>query len=141
MLWKFYVQRVTAAPSRRGSGSELAVGDSLAPRTANGPVRRRSRRTRYSPLTDHRAISRTEVAWRFKPTVGARRDYTSSPPLMVKGCGTDAGTRRAVVALNPAPASCWGCTPRRGPRGRSGSPPTVGTRLSNWGRKQERILT
>ncbi len=73
--------------------------------------------TRYSPLDQ---ITRDnfkdlQIAWRFKTdSLGPRLEYNlESTPLMAKGVlYATAGTRRAVVALNPVPASCSGCTPK-----------------------------
>src|SRR6187431_1048995 len=63
--------------------------------------------TRYAPLDQITAtnFAKLEVAWRFKTErLGPRPEFQfESTPLMVNGrLFSTAGTRRAVVALDPA---------------------------------------
>src|SRR3989304_4256228 len=64
--------------------------------------------TRYSPLDqiDASNFNDLEVAWRFKTdNLGTRPEYKlEGTPLVVRGVlYTTAGTRRAGIALDPAP--------------------------------------
>src|SRR5580704_14378058 len=63
--------------------------------------------TRYSGLDQIKAdnFSQLEIAWRFKTdSLGPRPEYQyESTPLMARGVlYTTAGSRRAVIALDPA---------------------------------------
>ena len=88
------------------------------PSTANGEWPHYTadlRGSKYSPLDQVNAtnFSKLEVAWRFKTDNLGPRPETKleGTPLMVKGTlYATAGTRRAVVALDPPPASRSGCT-------------------------------
>src|SRR5438067_689043 len=79
--------------------------------------------TRYSPLDQINAgnFSKLQIAWRFKtdnlgPTPEGNLEGT---PLMVKGVlYATAGTRRSVIALNPATGELlWKYSEDEGPRG------------------------
>src|SRR5256712_14174278 len=79
--------------------------------------------TRYSPLDQINAsnFNKLEVAWRFKTdNLGPFPEYKlEGTPLMVKGVlYTTSGSRRAVVALNPATGEqLWMHSEQEGARG------------------------
>src|SRR5207249_3875304 len=79
--------------------------------------------TRYSPLNQITAgnFKDLEVAWRFKTDhLGPRPEFQfESTPLMVNGVMyTTAGSRRAVVALDPETGEeLWVHSEREGARG------------------------
>ena len=79
--------------------------------------------TRYAPLDQITAANfgKLEVAWRFKTErLGPRPDYQfESTPLMVNGrLFSTAGTRRAVVALDPTTGEqLWMHSEHEGARG------------------------
>ena len=79
--------------------------------------------TRYSGLAqiDADNFGTLEVAWRFKTdNLGPRRETNlQSTPLMVNGVlYTTAGTRRSVIALDPATGELlWKFSLREGARG------------------------
>jgi quinoprotein glucose dehydrogenase len=103
--------------------------------------------TRYSPLDQ---ISRDnfndlEVAWRFKTdSLGPRPEYNfQSTPLMVNGrLFTTAGSRRAVVALDPGTGEMlWMHSEHEGARGEAAPRQLSGRGLAYWSDgKEERIL-
>src|SRR5215471_16091083 len=103
--------------------------------------------TRYSPLDQITAdnFGKLEVAWRFKTDfLGPRPEYQfESTPLMVKGVVyTTAGTRRDVVALDPANGELlWMHRENEGPRGTNAPRQLSGRGLSYWtDGREERIL-
>ena len=103
--------------------------------------------TRYSPLDQitRDNFKSLQVAWRFKTdSLGPRLEYNlESTPLMVKGVlYAAAGTRRAVVALNPASGELlWMHSEDEGPRGAAAPRRLSGRGLAYWtDGKQERIL-
>src|SRR5580700_6379225 len=79
--------------------------------------------TRYSPLDQINAsnFNQLEVAWRFKTdNLGPRPEFQyEGTPLMANGVlYATAGSRRAVVALNPATGEqLWMHSEQEGPRG------------------------
>jgi quinoprotein glucose dehydrogenase len=93
---------------------------------------------RYSPLdqinTDN--FSKLQIAWRFKTdNLGPRPDNNyQATPLMVNGVlYSTAGTRRAVVALNPGSGELlWMYSLDEGTRGQAAARPGAGRGLSFW---------
>jgi quinoprotein glucose dehydrogenase len=103
--------------------------------------------TRYSPFDQitRDNFKNLQVAWRFKTdSLGPRLEYNlESTPLMVKGVlYATAGTRRAVVALNPGTGELlWMHSEDEGPRGAAAPRRLSGRGLAYWSDgKQERIL-
>jgi quinoprotein glucose dehydrogenase len=103
--------------------------------------------TRYSPLDQINAsnFSKLEVAWRFKSdSLGPRPEYQwESTPLMVHGrLFTTAGSRRAVIALDPATGEMlWMHSENEGKRGQSAPRQLSGRGLAYWtDGREERIL-
>jgi quinoprotein glucose dehydrogenase len=103
--------------------------------------------TRYSPLDQITAenFARLQVAWRFKTdNLGPRPEYKlESTPLMVNGrLFSTAGTRRAVVALDPASGEMlWMHSEHEGARGQAAPRQLSGRGLAYWSDgKDERIL-
>src|SRR5262245_32647039 len=105
------------------------------------------RSTRYRPLDQINAsnFSKLEVAWRFKTdNLGPTREFNlQSTPLVVNGVlYSTGGTRRAVVALNPASGELkWVYSMEEGPRGEAAPRKLSGRGLSYWtDGKEERII-
>ncbi len=103
--------------------------------------------TRYSPLDQVNAtnFSKLEVAWRFKTdNLGPRPEFNlQSTPLMVNGVlYSTAGTRRAVVALNPASGELrWVYSLDEGKRGEEAPRQLSGRGLGYWtDGREERII-
>ena len=89
----------------------------------------------YSPLDQINGgnFNQLEVAWRFKTdSLGSRPEFKlEGTPLMVKGVVyATAGSRRAAIAITPAPANCCGCMVR--PRERVAPPLHVSSRAAVW---------
>ncbi|MCA1585426.1 MAG: PQQ-binding-like beta-propeller repeat protein [Acidobacteria bacterium] len=122
------------------------------PSTANGewPMYTADLRgSKYSPLDQINAgnFSKLEVAWRFKTdNLGPRPESKlEGTPLMVKGTlYTTAGTRRAVIALDPKTGEQkWMYSMDEGERATRWAPRQLSGRgLSYWtdGKGDERIL-
>jgi quinoprotein glucose dehydrogenase len=105
------------------------------------------RQTRYSPLDQINAgnFSTLEVAWRLKTdNLGPRPEFNlQTTPLMVNGVlYATAGTRRSVVALNPATGELhWKYSIDEGKRGESAPRQLSGRGVAYWTNgKEERIL-
>src|SRR6185503_11189463 len=103
--------------------------------------------THYSPLDQISAsnFDKLEVAWRFKTTnVGPRAEFNlETTPLMANGVlYATAGTRRAVIALDPATGELlWVHGEREGARGAAAPRQLSGRGLAYWSDgKDERIL-
>ena len=103
--------------------------------------------TRYSPLDQINAsnFSKLTVAWRFKTeNLGPRPEFNlQSTPLVVNGVlYSTGGTRRAVVALNPATGELkWVYSMDEGKRGEAAPRQLSGRGLSYWtDGKEERIV-
>ncbi|MDR1991060.1 MAG: PQQ-binding-like beta-propeller repeat protein [Acidobacteriaceae bacterium] len=105
--------------------------------------------SKYSPLDQINAnnFSKLEVAWRFKTdNLGPRpENKLEGTPIMAKGMiYATAGTRRAVVALNPANGELkWVYSMDEGERATRWAPRQLSGRgLSYWtdGRGDERII-
>jgi len=103
--------------------------------------------TRYSPLDQINAgnFNKLEVAWRFKTdSLGPRPEFQyEGTPLMVNGrLFTTAGTRRAVVALDPGTGEqLWMHSEQEGPRGAAAPRQLSGRGLAYWTDGQdERVL-
>ena len=110
-------------------------------------VWRRSRQHRYSALDQINAsnFNQLQIAWRFKTeNFGPEPEYKfESTPLMVNGVlYTTAGSRRAVVALDPATGEVlWTHAEHEGARGAAAPRQLSGRGLAYWtDGKQERIL-
>ncbi len=122
------------------------------PSTANGewPMYTADLRgSKYSPLDQINGsnFSKLEVAWRFKTdNLGPRpENKLEGTPIMVKGMVyATAGTRRSVVALNPATGELkWMYSMDEGERATRWAPRQLSGRgLSYWtdGRGDERII-
>src|SRR5438094_573565 len=105
------------------------------------------RGSRYSPLDqiDARNFNDLEVAWRFKTdSLGTRPEYKlEGTPLMVnRVLYTTAGTRRAVVALDPVTGELlWAHGEHEGARAANAPRQLSGRGLAYWtDGKEERIL-
>jgi quinoprotein glucose dehydrogenase len=103
--------------------------------------------TRYSPLDQINAanFNNLEVAWRFKTdNLGPRPEFQyEGTPLMAGGVlYATAGTRRAVVALNPATGEqLWMHSEQEGARGTAAPRQLSGRGLAYWtDGRDERIL-
>ncbi len=103
--------------------------------------------TRYSPLDQINAgnFSKLMIAWRFNTAhLGPRPEYNlESTPLMANGVlYSTAGTRRAVVALDPETGEeLWVHSEREGKRGDVAPRQLSGRGLAYWtDGKEERIL-
>ena len=103
--------------------------------------------TRYRPLDQINAsnFSKLEVAWRFKTdNLGNRPEYKlEGTPLMVNHrLYATAGSRRAVIALDPATGELlWVHGEREGARGAAAPRQLSGRGLAYWSDgKEERIL-
>jgi quinoprotein glucose dehydrogenase len=103
--------------------------------------------TRYSPLAQINAsnFNKLEIAWTFKTdNLGPLPEYNfESTPLMVKGVlYTTAGSRRAVVALDPGTGEMlWMHSEHEGARGASAPRQLSGRGLAYWSNgAEERIL-
>ncbi len=122
------------------------------PSTANGEWPHYTadlRGSKYSPLAEINAtnFSKLEVAWRFKTDNLGPRPETKleGTPLMVKGTlYATAGTRRAVVALDPRTGEQkWMYSMDEGERATRWAPRQLSGRgLSYWtdGKGEERVL-
>jgi glucose dehydrogenase len=104
--------------------------------------------TRYSPLDQINAsnFNKLEVAWRFKTdNFGTFPEFKlEGTPLMVNGVlYTTAGTRRAVIALDPKTGELiWTHSMREGKRAAVSPRQLSGRGVSYWtdGKGDERIL-
>jgi quinoprotein glucose dehydrogenase len=103
--------------------------------------------TRYRPLDQINALnfSKLEVAWRFKTdSLGNRPEYKlEGTPLMVNHrLYATAGSRRAIVALDPATGELlWVHGEHEGARGAAAPRQLSGRGLAYWSDgKEERIL-
>src|SRR5947207_1773876 len=110
-------------------------------------LRRHLAGTRYRPLDQINAtnFSKLEVAWRFKTdSLGNRPEYKlEGTPLMVnRVLYTTAGSRRAVVALDPATGELlWVHGEHEGARAANAPRQLSGRGLAYWtDGKEERIL-
>jgi quinoprotein glucose dehydrogenase len=105
------------------------------------------KQTRYSPLDQINPtnFSKLEVAWRFKTdNLGPRPEFNlQTTPLMVNGVlYATGGTRRSVIALNPATGELhWKYSIDEGKRGESAPRQLSGRGVAYWTNgKDERIL-
>ena len=103
--------------------------------------------THYSPLDQISAANfdKLEVAWRFKTSnLGPRPEFNlESTPLMANGIlYAAAGTRRSVVALDPATGELlWVHSEKEGARGSAAPRQLSGRGLAYWtDGREERIL-
>src|SRR5215472_4595443 len=103
--------------------------------------------TKYSPLDQINAanFSKLEIAWRMKTdNLGPRPEFKlEGTPLMVNGVlYATAGTRRAVVALDPATGELhWIHSVDEGARGAASPRVLSGRGLAYWSDgREERIL-
>jgi quinoprotein glucose dehydrogenase len=103
--------------------------------------------TRYSPLDQINAsnFNKLEVAWRFKTdNLGPRPEFQyEGTPLMANGVlYATAGSRRAVVALNPATGEqLWMHSEQEGARGSAAPRQLSGRGLAYWtDGREERVL-
>ncbi len=103
--------------------------------------------TRYSPLDQINAsnFSKLEVAWRFKTdNLGPRPEFQyEGTPLMASGVlYATAGSRRAVVALNPATGEqLWMHSEQESARGAAAPRQLSGRGLAYWtDGREERVL-
>jgi glucose dehydrogenase len=103
--------------------------------------------TRYSALDQINAsnFSKLEVAWRFKTdNLGPRPEFQyEGTPLMAGGVlYATAGSRRAVVALNPATGEqLWMHSEQEGARGAAAPRQLSGRGLAYWtDGREERVL-
>src|SRR5436309_630073 len=103
--------------------------------------------TRYSPLDQINAsnFNTLEVAWRFKTdNLGPRPEFQyEGTPLMANGVlYATAGSRRAVVALNPATGEqLWMHSEQEGARGAAAPRQLSGRGLAYWtDGREERII-
>jgi quinoprotein glucose dehydrogenase len=103
--------------------------------------------TRYSPLDQINAsnFNKLEVAWRFKTdNLGPRPEFQyEGTPLMANGVlYATAGSRRAVVALNPATGEqLWMHSEQEGARGSAAPRQLSGRGLAYWtDGRDERVL-
>jgi quinoprotein glucose dehydrogenase len=103
--------------------------------------------TRYSPLDQINAsnFGKLEVAWRFKTdNLGPRPEFQyEGTPLMANGVlYATAGSRRAVVALNPATGEqLWMHSEQEGARGAAAPRQLSGRGLAYWtDGREERVL-
>ena len=103
--------------------------------------------SRYRPLSqiDASNFKNLEVVWRFKTdNLGNRPEYKlEGTPLMVNGVVyTTAGSRRAVIALDPATGELlWVHGEREGERGAAAPRQLSGRGVGYWtDGKQDRIL-
>jgi quinoprotein glucose dehydrogenase len=103
--------------------------------------------THYRPLNQINAknFSQLEIAWRFKTdNLGNRPEYKlEGTPLMVNGVlYATAGSRRAVIALDPATGELlWVHGEKEGARGAAAPRQLSGRGLAYWtDGKEERIL-
>src|SRR5215471_3150085 len=103
--------------------------------------------SRYRPLDQINAsnFSKLEVAWRFKTdSLGNRPEYKlEGTPLMVNHrLYATAGTRRSVIALDPATGELlWVHGEREGARGAAAPRQLSGRGLAYWSDgNEERIL-
>ncbi len=103
--------------------------------------------TRYAPLDQINAanFSKLTIAWRFKTDhLGPRPEYTfQSTPILANGVlYSTAGSRRAVVALDPETGEqLWMHSEREGARGAAAPRQLSGRGLAYWpDGKEERIL-
>src|SRR5882762_5874301 len=103
--------------------------------------------TRYRPLDQINAanFNKLEVAWRFKTeNLGPRPEFKlEGTPLMVKGVlYTTAGSRRAVVALDPGTGELlWMHSEQEGERGANAPRQLSGHGVAYWtDGNEERIL-
>ena len=100
--------------------------------------------TKYSPLDqiNKENAKSLRIAWRFKTdNLGTRPDYNmQATPLMVDGVMyAQAGTRRAVVAIDPATGEqLWTWRMDEGQARRSRAPPGLGPRRRLLDRRQGR---
>jgi len=102
---------------------------------------------RYSPLDQINAnnFSKLQVAWRFKTdNLGPKPEANlEGTPLMVKGVlYATAGTRRTVVALDPATGELlWKYSENEGARGTAAPRQLSGRGLAYWSdAREERII-
>jgi len=103
--------------------------------------------TRYSPLDQINGanFNKLEVAWRFKTdNLGPRPEFQyEGTPLMANGVlYATAGSRRAVVALNPATGEqLWMHSEQEGARGAAAPRQLSGRGLAYWtDGREERIV-
>ena len=106
--------------------------------------------SKYSPLdqVNSENFSKLEIAWRFKTdNLGPRPEFTyESTPLMVNGVlYSTAGSRRAVVSLDPDTGELrWAYSFNEGRRGQEAPRQLSGRGLAYWsdgpGRNDERII-
>ena len=105
--------------------------------------------TKYSPLDqiNKENVKNLRIAWRFSTAnLGPRPDYNmQSVPIMVNGVMyVQAGTRRTVVALDPASGEMlWMWRMDEGKRGSAAPRQGSGRGLAYWtdGKGDERIVT
>ena len=137
--------------SAAGSARQAPTRNPVAEGTKNGewPLYNGDQRgSRYSPLAQITAenFNKLEVAWRFKTdALGSRPEYKlEGTPLVVNGTlYTTAGSRRAVIALDPATGELkWVFNQiREGKRAALAPRQLSGRGVSYWtDGKEERIL-
>src|SRR6186713_1570050 len=105
--------------------------------------------TKYSPLDqiNRDNVKNLRIAWRFKTdNLGARPDYNmqSTPIVIGETMYVQAGTRRAVVALNATTGELlWMWRMDEGKRGAAAPRQGSGRGLAYWtdGKGDERIVT
>jgi len=132
----------------RLAGQEGRAPANLATKAGEWPSYGRDlANTRYSPLDQINAsnFSKLEVAWRFKTDfLGPRPEFKlEGTPLMVNGrLFATAGTRRAVVALDPETGEMlWMHSELEGPRGEASPRKLSGRGLAYWSDgTNERVL-
>jgi quinoprotein glucose dehydrogenase len=103
--------------------------------------------TKYRPLDQINAsnFNKLEIAWRFKTdSLGTRPEFKlEGTPLVVNGVlYATAGTRRSVIALDPATGELlWTHGEHEGERGAAAARQLSGRGLAYWSDgKQERII-
>ena len=129
---------VSPSPSSGQSGAKNGEWRSYAGDTGS---------TRYSPLDQINAtnFNKLEIAWRFKTNnLGPRPEFQyEGTPLMANGVlYATAGSRRAVVALDPATGEqLWMHSEQEGPRGSVAPRQLSGRGLAYWtDGRDERVL-
>jgi quinoprotein glucose dehydrogenase len=131
-----------------GSASIAILGQTPAAKVGEWPTYGADlKSTRYSPLDqiDASNFNKLTLAWKLKTdNLGPRPEYNyQGTPLMVNGTlYVTAGTRRAVVALDPATGEMkWMYSLAEGKRGEEAPRLLSGRGLSYWtDGKEERVL-
>jgi quinoprotein glucose dehydrogenase len=141
--WRMLVSHATRRQVASTSTSSRDATRNSEWRTYGGDLRN----NRYSPLDQINAgnFNRLEIAWRFKTdNLGTRPEFKlEGTPLMANGVlYATAGTRRSVVALDPATGELlWVHSYPEGARGAAAPRQLSGRGLAYWSDgKEERIL-